>query len=166
MFLSSHSLRKQSQGLIQNEGSDSIACLMLLTSDQVQFQSKIQSGKLEYNNECLRIFPSSITVTLTTCWFSDFYFMKAVGTLPRKKDVCSKFLHISVCTSQGFPDSSKLRLRTCVLIVAGPGRDGVIRNVSFAKPMKSIQIVQYKQFFTSIEFIHNGLVIVDRDLRL
>lgn len=41
---------------------------------------------------------------------------------------------VSVCVRAlgGFPDSSKLRLKTCALTLAGPERDGMGRNISWA----------------------------------
>lgn len=43
---------------------------------------------------------------------------------------------VCICSSGGFPDSSKLRLKVCALKVAGHDTDGVGRNISLAKPTR------------------------------
>lgn len=55
---------------------------------------------------------------------------------------------VCVCALWGFPDSSKARLKTCALTVAGPDRDGVGRNISLAEPpglCKCSSITNYLQ---------------------
>lgn len=63
---------------------------------------------------------------------------------------------VCMCILGGFPESSKQRLRTCALKVAGPDRDVVAKNTSLAKPTRLMQILEYTQFLTNVEFTPNN----------
>ena len=61
-------------------------------------------------------------------------------------------VHIHIL--EGFLESSKQRLRTCALRVAGPKSDVVSKTISLAKPTNAI--VSYKQFLKNTEFTPNN----------
>lgn len=128
--------------------SDSKAYPMLLTSDQIQ--SKFQSGKSSWERTkgCFRIFPSSTIVDPN--YFLDIRpQIRALDALPRKRHICSQFLW---CVHFGVI-SRLLKTKTKNMCPERyrPWWGRVGRDVSLARSTNLMQILQYKQFFISIE---------------
>lgn len=112
---------------------------MLLTSDQVQ--SSVQSGKSTWmrTNDSYKYF-----LYLQWCLLESAGFWTSITILwepwilSLERGIYIHSLCVCICAFGGFPDSSKLRLKTCALTAAKLDRVGHIslvgRNISLAKP--------------------------------